>query len=146
MQVRNIDLAQEVVQEAFARVCASPKTPAMEPEFRRWLYRIITNLVADHHRQQFRTSKLVARAAISIDPLEVVDRRVGDADLLEALQGLSLRERQALYLRYFEDLSFAETARIMGMPAVTLRVIVHRALGKLRQRLSVMRTSREVAV
>jgi RNA polymerase sigma-70 factor, ECF subfamily len=146
MQVRNIDLAQDIVQEAFARVCASPKTPRLEPEFRRWLYRIITNLVADHNRQRLRTSNLVARVSVMGHPIDDVDKSAGDPDLMAAIAGLSIRERQALYLRYFEDLSFAETAAILRMPSVTVRVIVHRALGRLRRRLSTARTSSEVAV
>ncbi len=44
MMVHDIDIAQEIVQEAFARVWASPNTPSSEPEFRRYLYRTITNL------------------------------------------------------------------------------------------------------
>ena len=50
MQVRNLELAQDIVQEAFARVWASARTPQPAPEFKRFLYRAITNLVIDHHR------------------------------------------------------------------------------------------------
>ena len=144
MQVRDIDIAQEIVQEAFSRAWASPKTPSMEAEFRRWLYRIITNLVADYHRQRSRIPARLAPVAPA-DPLALVEQRAGDADLLEALQSLGLRERRAIYLRYFEDLSLADTARILGMPPITLRVIVHRSLIKLRRRLSAI-TNTEVAV
>lgn len=146
LQVRNRDTAEELVQEAFIRAWASPNTPTVEPEFRRWLYRIITNLIMDSYRQQSRSSRPSARALVTMDPFEEVERRAGDAELLGALHGLGLRERQALYLRYFEDLSFADTARILRMPAVTVRVVVHRALARLRRRLRVADASREVAV
>jgi RNA polymerase sigma factor (sigma-70 family) len=63
-----------------------------------------------------------------------------------ALRGLSVRERQAIYLRYYEDHSFAETARIMGAPQVTIRVIVHRALGKLRRELGTKVSGNEVVI
>jgi RNA polymerase sigma-70 factor (ECF subfamily) len=139
MQVGNIDLAQELVQEAFVRAWASPQTPSTETEFRRWLYRIITNLVTDYHRQVSRTARSFAPEAPA-DPLALVDRRAGDADLLHALQSLGLRERRAVYLRYFEDLSFADAARILQMPPITVRVMVHRALGKLRRSLAAAAT------
>ena len=42
--VHDFDLAEEIVQEAFARMWASPNTPSNEIEFRRYLYRTITNL------------------------------------------------------------------------------------------------------
>lgn len=145
MQVRDIDIAQEIVQEAYAEAWASAKTPATEAEFRRWLYRIIANLVTDYHRQRSRMPKRLEPAAVA-DPLAIVERRAGDPDLLDALERLGLRERRALYLRYFEDLSFADTARILGMPTITVRVIVHRSLGKLRRCLSTAAASTEVAV
>ncbi len=140
MLVGNIDTAQEIVQEAFMRCWASPKTPSSDADFRRWLYRIIVNLARDHHRQRARLSRVPIPPQPSPDPMEQVDRRSEDQEVLLALRTLSERERLAIYLRYFEDQSFAETARIMDSPQVTIRVLVHRALVKLR------RTMKEVAV
>jgi len=143
--VLNTDVAQEIVQEAFARVWASPRTPSREEEFRRWLYRTIANLATDYHRHQ----AIGARVALPSPPYEDPIKRVEERDqrqmLLEAVKRLSPRARQAVYLRYFEDRSFAETARVLGLPQVTVRVMVHRALGKLRERLE-SRSTDEVAV
>jgi RNA polymerase sigma-70 factor (ECF subfamily) len=128
-------LAEDIVQEAFAKVWASPKTPSHEPEFRRWLYRAIANLARDHHRKQRRWSRLRLWSAPSLDPSTEVERRMQDAELATALRRLSLRERQAIYFRYFEDRPFAETARLIGTGEGNARLIVHRALVKLRGRL-----------
>jgi RNA polymerase sigma factor (sigma-70 family) len=81
-----------------------------------------------------------------LDPLEQVERRAGDEALRGALQTLGIVERQVLYLRYFEDLSVAEVGRILGRPRVTIRVLAHRALEKLRRQLDSEQTTREVAV
>ncbi len=62
------------------------------------------------------------------------------------LRSLTLPERQAIYLRYFEDRSFAETARILGRPQVSVRVVVHRALGKLRRQLAPAPANPRVAI
>jgi RNA polymerase sigma factor (sigma-70 family) len=48
------------------------------------------------------------------------------------LRRLDPRARTALHLRYFEDRSFAEVAETLGLKEPTARVIVHRALAKLR--------------
>lgn len=146
MLVHDIDLAQELVQEAFARVWASKNTPPSEVEFRRYLYRTITNLARTYRYRQMRAAALPVPSPALTDPLDEVDRRAGDAVLRAAVRELSLRERQAVYLRYYEDLSFAETARIMGAPQVTVRVIVHRALGKLRRKLEANVTTDKVAI
>jgi RNA polymerase sigma factor (sigma-70 family) len=134
--VHVFDLAEEIVQEAFARMWASPNTPSAEVEFRRYLYRTITNLAHDHYRRRARRSASEAAIPVVVNPLELVEARAGDEAMKAALNILGLRERQAIYLRYFEDQSFAETARIMGARQVTVRVMVHRALGKLRRHMS----------
>ena len=82
---------------------------------------------------------------VVVDPLNEIDVRDQRRVLLDAVKMLSPRARQAVYLRYFEDRSIAETAGILGIPQVSVRVIVHRALAKLRQGLS-SRRSDEVAV
>lgn len=145
MNVGDLETAQDIVQEAFARCWASPNTPSTETDFYRWLYRVIANLARDHHRQRVRFRNLPIPPAVPVDPVERVERRSEDQEILAALKTLSLRERQAIYLRYFEDQSFADTARIMGSPQVSVRVLVHRALGKLRHRLE-SDAEREVAV
>jgi RNA polymerase sigma factor (sigma-70 family) len=144
--VHDTDVAQDLVQEALANVWAAPNTPSTEVEFRRYLYRTIANLAHNYRRHQLRAALHITPAPVNIDPLDEVDRRAGDKLLRSALQGLGAREREAIYLRYYEDLSFAETARIMGAPQVTIRVIVHRALSKLRLALQADISEGEVAV
>ena len=136
MQVRDIDVGQEIVQEAFTRAWASPNTPQDETEFRRWLYRVVTNLARDYYRRRVRFAGLPIPTTRSPDPVDEVERRTGDAALRDALQTLRLSERQAIYLRYFEDLSYGEIGRILGRPQVTVRVLIYRALGKLRRQLA----------
>jgi RNA polymerase sigma factor (sigma-70 family) len=144
--VHDFDLAEEIVQEAFARMWASPNMPSEEVHFRRYLYRTITNLSHDYYRRLARRSTSAAPEAEVMNPLEVVQERVNDEAIRAALQILGLRERQAIYLRYFEDQSFAETARIMGSRQVTIRVLVFRALAKLRRHISTNPFSDQVAI
>src|SRR5258708_38017651 len=70
--VHDIDLAEEIVQEAFARMWASPNTPSTEAEFRRYLYRTITNLANDYFRRRDRRSASEAPGPVVMDPLELV--------------------------------------------------------------------------
>src|SRR5580704_2179148 len=144
--VHDFDLAEEIVQEAFARMWASPNTPSNENEFRRYLYRTITNLANDHYRKSARRSTSGAPVPVVVNPLELAEARASDAAMNTALNILGMRERQAIYLRYFEDQSFAETARIMGARQVTVRVMVHRALGKLRRHILESSLSDQVAI
>ncbi len=144
--VHDVDLAEEIVQEAFARAWAAPNTPSPEVEFRRYLYRIITNLAHDYYRRQSRRATMQTSAPTALNPLETVEKRAGDEAMRRAIRILGLRERQAIYLRYFEDQSFAETARIMGARQGTVRVLVFRALRKLRRELTSSHESNPVAI
>jgi len=144
--VHDMNLAEEIVQEAFARAWASPTTPSVEVEFRRYLYRIVANLAHDYYRSQARRAKSNPQGPMSMDPMEMAERRAADDAMKRALTILGLRERQAVYLRYFEDLSVAETARVMGARQGTVRVTVYRALRKLRRHLSTNEVSDVVAI
>jgi RNA polymerase sigma factor (sigma-70 family) len=144
--VHDSDLAEEIVQEAFARSWASSSTPSPEVEFRRFLYRIITNLAHDYFRRQSRRATFQLPDPADPNPIEMFEKRSGDEAMRAALNVLGLRERQAIYLRYFEDLSFAETARIIGARQGTVRVMVHRALSKLRRELSSHQVAGQVAI
>ena len=55
--------------------------------------------------------------------------------LWEAVQALPPRQRAVLVLRYREDLTEAEVARLLGVPVGTVTSASHRALARLRQRL-----------
>lgn len=52
--------------------------------------------------------------------------------LLEALRGLTERQRAVLVLRYFEDLSEAEIAHTLGVSTGTVKSTAHLALRRLR--------------
>jgi RNA polymerase sigma-70 factor, ECF subfamily len=128
---KDADLAQEVVQEAFVRAWQSAKTPRDTLGFRRWLYRIIVNLVRDEQRRRRRLAA-EAPSIVATDPSTEVDRRFALAELASAFAQLSPRQQQVLYLRFFSDLSYAELAHVVGTPQLALRVGVHRSLRKLR--------------
>ena len=71
-----------------------------------------------------------------LDPEREAERRIGDAEMADALRHLSPREREAIYLRFFEDAAYEDVAAIMRIADSTCRVLVHRALDKLRRHLT----------
>jgi RNA polymerase sigma factor (sigma-70 family) len=68
--------------------------------------------------------------------MDQVARWADDQELAQALTHLSLRERQAIYLHYYEDQTFSEADRRLGTREGTSRKMVSRALEKLRRRLT----------
>lgn len=68
------------------------------------------------------------------------DLAVGDAEqnslVREMLDELPPRQREALVLRFFEDLSTEEAAAAMGCAAGTIKATVHQALRALKQKMA----------
>ena len=52
--------------------------------------------------------------------------------ITEALNNLSSRQREAIYLRYFEELDFDTIAIIMDMNVQSVRNTLHRGLQAMR--------------
>ncbi|MDQ6713793.1 MAG: sigma-70 family RNA polymerase sigma factor [Candidatus Dormibacteraeota bacterium] len=144
MLVQNRATAEELVQEAFARVWASPNTPSAEPDFRRWLYRAITNLARDHHRRRVIEAKVMFWNPPATDPIDEVVHRAEDRELLRAVLALPFKDRHAIYLHYFDGLTFAEVGNVLGVSEIAARVRVHRAVQRLRGRLAPGSVTREV--
>ena len=144
MLVQNRATAEELVQEAFARVWASPNTPSAEPDFRRWLYRAITNLARDYQRRRLVEARLLFWNPAAVDPIDEVIHRAEDRDLLRAVLALPFKDRQAIYLHYFDGMTFAEVGEVVGASEIAARVRVHRALQRLRGRLGPDSIAREV--
>jgi RNA polymerase sigma-70 factor (sigma-E family) len=65
--------------------------------------------------------------------VRILGRVETSTDLLGALRELPARQRAALVLRYFDDLSEAEVADVMGCSVGTVKSTTSRALGRLRQ-------------
>src|SRR6202011_58471 len=75
--VHDVDLAQDLVQEAFVKVWASANTPAAEVEVRRYLDRTIPTLAHTCRKQRVRSAVLRVTDPATVNPLDEIDRRAG---------------------------------------------------------------------
>jgi RNA polymerase sigma-70 factor (ECF subfamily) len=110
-----------------------------EADFRRWLYAIAVNQTNAYVRKSSRRRKLFERAAAlrAKGPNEDTGE-AGQIDwpmLYAGIVRLKLEHQTIVTLRFFENLSYDEIARIINIPATTLRVTVHRILKELREHL-----------
>ncbi len=63
---------------------------------------------------------------------DLADAHARQDAVLQALRGLTQRERAVVVLRYFEDLPEAQIAAELGIATGTVKSTLYRALGKLR--------------
>jgi RNA polymerase sigma-70 factor (sigma-E family) len=115
---------------------------ALERAFRRWrsvgdpegyLRRTMYNLAADgwRRRQAWRAKlPLLGQPAATRDEMVVVDDR---DRLVRMLRTLPPRQRTAVVLRYWEDLSEDDAARAMGCSPGTVKAAASRGLARLRE-------------
>jgi RNA polymerase sigma-70 factor (ECF subfamily) len=134
--VRDEEIARDIVQEAFVRLWQSPRTPRDPAGFKGWLYKTVTNLSRDHQRRSLRWGR-IARLMVPSppDPEQALESRFTNHRVAVAIAALSRGEREALYLRYFEDAPFEKVAEMLGKTQGATRVLVHRALRKIRAQL-----------
>src|SRR5256885_1784248 len=79
---------------------------------------------------------LAATPRVARSPLESADHAEQQSLLRDVMKHLPERQREALLLRFFEDLSVDDTASAMGCAPGTVKATVYQALRALRQRLS----------
>jgi RNA polymerase sigma factor (sigma-70 family) len=78
-------------------------------------------------------STILLEASEDTAAVHIIGRIDASADLWRALGELPPRQRVALVLRYFEDLSEAEAAKAMGCSVGTVKSTTSRALDRLRE-------------
>lgn len=124
-------LAEDLVQEAFARLIGRLRHLREPAAFDAYLRRTIVNLSASHFRHQAVVRAHERRYA-------GVEHATREPDVIEheamrkALLGLPERQRAAIVLRFYEDLPEAEVAEILRCRPGTVRSLVTRGVQAMR--------------
>lgn len=124
-------VAAELAQEALARVCADWRKVGQMDAPGAWLHRVAVNLASSHYRRRKAERGAVARFGLR----QVEDHGPDPAGALavrRAVAALPLRQRTALVLRYYSDLSVEQTAEAMGCAPGTVKSLTSQALASLR--------------
>jgi RNA polymerase sigma-70 factor (sigma-E family) len=131
-------LADDLVQEAVARVYSVWERVSLRGDPDAYTRRVVVNLLTDHRRRPWRRE--VAHSPLPEADLttDVDSDSNGDlqAVLLTALASLPARQRAVLVLRFWEDLSLDQTASILNCSTGTVKSTSSKALVKLRTALA----------
>lgn len=140
--LRDGDLAEEAVQEAWVGLLRGgwafvPRTTDGDGDARAWLRQVALRTALNLRRSQ-RNAQHWHRAAMSRptparDPLEVLEAKDLQEVISVCLEHLPLPQRQAVVLRYHEDLDYQAIGVAQGCTALTARVRAWRGLRRLRQ-------------
>ncbi len=108
--------------------------------FSAWLYRIAHNLVANWHRDTSRRQvvsidDLILTGGKRDDPVAAAEERERQNVLLRAIRRLPPERQELLILKFTEQMSNAEIARVMGRTEGAIKSLYHRTLVALREEL-----------
>ncbi len=128
---RDGDVAEDIVQEAFVKLW---RTPPDGPEavIPSWMRRVVTNLSINDLRRrkrpgvlpEFSTDRALRDDARPEDKLDLADnvRRVD-----EALGALPEEKRAIIVMRVYEQMSYGEISKVLGVPVGTVMSRLNRA-------------------
>ncbi len=134
--MRNRDDADDLVHDCLVRALDKLHTRRDDADVRAWLFTILHNLFVSHHRRQKTRAGTVPldedhESAATI-PATQEDRLLW-RDMLRGLERLPEEQRSVVLLVSVEDLSYAETAAVLGIPIGTVMSRLARGREKLRE-------------
>lgn len=121
---QSLPVAEEVTQDAFLQLYRL-RHSVRQPEA--WLRQAVVSRVTSWVRRR----RLERRHARDQVPQPAVP--MAAVEFVALLSPLSPRQRAALFLRYHEDLSEQDIARVMGCRPGTVKSLINRALTRLRE-------------
>ena len=139
------EYAEDLAQETWIRVLQRGSQYNGRQRFDPWLFAIARNLAIDYLRKKQKTveaaslpddgEEILLVSSSGPSPFEAVARSEDAMRLTGQLQILPPLYREALLLRFQEDLSLAEMAQVLGAPTTTVTSRIYRALAALRSAL-----------
>lgn len=137
------EVAKDCIQNLFQRLWQRRKKLGPVAEIKPYLFAALRHHITDELRAQKRRSALQTgypgevELTVQHSPEDFLIAQqltsVQQALLLGALQQLSNRHREALYLKFFDSLAYDRIAEIMGLNQQSVRNLVHQAIKRLRQ-------------
>lgn len=135
------DEARDVAQESFLRIwLQAAHWRSGEARFDTWLHRVVLNLCHDRLRRR------KARPLTDEEAAELVDNSPSAEDQLHsqdrsdrvaaALAALPERQREAIVLQYYQELSNSDAAALMNISVEALESLLSRARRQLRSQLA----------
>lgn len=134
-RVESPAVAEEILQDAFAKSVEKGHQLKDDESAVAWFYRLLRNAVVDHYRRRGAEARALEHEAQLDVVLEPEARRTICACINDVLPLLKEEQRSLLQAVDIDDKAVVDVARDLGVPAGTARVRLHRARQALKQQL-----------
>lgn len=133
----SVEDARDLMQEVFIRAWrALPRYKRTSTPFVGWLMRISHNLVIDYYRtkkdQTYLNSEINYDSQV-VDPETMVEAEFTQQTIRKAILRLPEDQQQVILLSFIEGFEYREIAGMLDKKEGNIRVMVHRALKKMRE-------------
>ena len=140
LYVQNREDALDVVQEVSYKAFLSIGQLKNEKFFLTWLTKILINCSYDVLKKNKRELPLSNMIELTTNERE---KREENLDLLEAINRLDEKYKNAIILFYFQDLPISEVAKVMKIPENTVKTFLSRGKDRLKKLLGGMNNNGE---
>jgi RNA polymerase sigma factor (sigma-70 family) len=138
---RDATEAEEVLQTVYLKILEGKARFRGESSFKTWLFAVIRNTaIGEHRRRILRTLRFFAGPDQAGEPVSGEEGPASSFEKSEtqvrfqsALRNLPGRQREALHLVFYEDLSLREAADVMGISIGSARQHYDRGKKRLRE-------------
>jgi len=135
--VREASRAEDIVQEVFLRLLRKGPELGSEDSAGSWLFRVCRNLAYDTMKME--TREQARRERLPVAESKTPDDVHADNEVLDLVgrewQQLPEREREALWLKVHEGLSYKEIAALLDIKTGTVGWLIHEAMNRLTTQL-----------
>lgn len=138
-KVPNTEIAEDLSSQCFLKIWEQISDGQKIKKFQSWIYRIARNLVVDYYRNR---QKEELPLIYQIEQLESEvfklnpEKNLDLEQLKKLLFTLRSEIREIVVLRFIEEMSIKEIAKIVDKSPGNVRVIIHRALQEIKKHIS----------
>ena len=143
---RSKDEAEDAVQDVFIKVFNSINSFREESKLSTWVYRIAVNICINKSRRKNAVNFLSLNfwedekgknkmAADSLTPREEMEKSESQKIVQEAINTLPAKQKTAIILSRYEELSYKEISKIMGVSISSVESLLFRAKENLAKKL-----------
>ncbi len=124
--------SEEVVQESFLRLWKQEFPGNFEHYPKAWLYKVCRNLALDILKKEKRMDIEGSLDEILFSPC-VSETLLESSLIMQEVVKLTVQQQEVLVLKFKDELSYKEIAELTGLSVSHVGVLLHEALGALRE-------------
>lgn len=133
--VRNVDDAEDIVQETFVRSFIKRKTFRGKSSIYTWLVRIAYNFSMNFIKKRKPTIELDSRLSSKDNPEHEIEKQEIGERIDTAVKQLPPKQRAVFTMKFYENMSYKKISKVLSCKEGTAKALYHFAVEKLSKNL-----------